>query len=54
MDKDKVKLATNIGKTKKLLEAGYSITEISIKLGKNESTIRSWAKMIDDAKLKKN
>lgn len=48
-DKVLSQLTLNIGKTKSLLEDGYSITDIAIKLGKNESTIRSYVSMIEEA-----
>lgn len=47
-DKVLSQLALNIGKTKNLLEDGYSITDIAIKLGKNESTIRAYISAIEE------
>lgn len=52
MIKSEVKenLTLNISKTKKLLEDGYSMTEIASKLGKPESTIRKWVSTINKSK----
>ena len=49
---ERERLAVNIGKTKKMLEAGYSITEIAVKLGTQESIIRKWVSMIEETKSK--
>lgn len=47
---EKATLALNIGKTAKLLDDGYSFTEIAVKLGKPESTIRKWVSMITESR----
>lgn len=49
MTNEKRKLATNVGRTKKLLEDGLTCTEIAQKLKQPESSVRAWAKMIKEA-----
>ena len=43
------KEATNIGRTKKMLEAGYSLDEIRKVLGVSEVTIQSYKNVIEQA-----
>lgn len=43
------KLATRVGQTRKLMDAGYTVSEIAEKLKLPESTIRSYKHIIDTA-----
>ena len=45
------KLELAIGKTKRMFEVGYSVTEIAAALDLPESTVRSYKEIIDKAEL---
>lgn len=50
LDRAKRREALLVGMTKRLFEAGYTVTEISEALNVPEATIRSYQDMIDKCK----
>ena len=47
MNKEKFKLATNIGKTVRLMDEGLTPSEIAENLKQPESSVREWIAIID-------
>jgi transposase len=45
-----VRLATNVGRVKAYLDAGYSITDIATRMRVGESSVRAWVGIIEEAK----
>ena len=48
------KLQVCVGRTKRMLEGGYTIPEIANALGLNEDTVRAFKNAIDQAEQNRN